>query len=1633
MDCVFHAFREYLAFESEALPFPRIWEILAKPTPLSIDDPVSSRTATWHTEMDEAARAYYWKYLRQYDGLIFHRKTAPSSELASITSAAGIERKRLIKDTTITADEREDLVDVTALTLEEIYQVYGPEGVRLTIGVTEAVRRRYLCGVTEESFAPKKLETLSHIARRRERGMTQIQLTKALKSKPQTVFHFVLGLLKDHDQSEDIDVSSALLKIKREKLAAIDQEGIEGSERADHVLQSGLISRQVLVLLEKAQGRAIHVEDLIATLLPKLNNPSHRRWFNRLMRHMQDDGYLKTVKVQAEGSMGAEKSGYADVDTGSESATLEGKEEEDEVEVVDKVSWKNARRCAILLPAGAAWLEKDRKKEKEDTRDQGTSRQGLSTAHMNAMTNQLDIKMPGQTSTLAHGRGLQVGLALEQQVYRLLQEAGRKGATQGEMEERLGGINHKQFLRGVEHLGSVDPTTKVDTFVQVVEFEGRERRFRYYSSTAYADMMREGKESEMMGMTCLDGRGSEGGGDIVMNDSAESLEKGRSGEASPRPTNSTTPRSTPQVIESAQASAKLYARNKANIPSASQVRSVNASRRRQVILDWIEADGIIGNGVVEVRKFNQRLAQTFPDTEGQGGYEVCRRTFLRTVRVMEAEKSLHTLTVHVPLPEGGSQERSVILRNDIAAEDPLVAAFVQRLKEDYMIRTQASIFRPIERAEGLKVAKIKDVVGEKRKRAPGEGNGGQRMDDDEEEEEEEEEEDEEEERSSTPKDSSGRSEKSWWFRAESLGYIRSKFLRARALHEFIVRHLQDMAAEDETGKTDSSSRTFRSAILLSIFTLDLYLKIVGHTLDGEALNAFLDQADDAREMRQLRDTRLVELPLAIREDIIGSGRYLGKLRNKTHGSLQILQTLGLVVSADEDTDADGSEEMSRNSRVKGKGRRHKGRIPSQKEGLHYLYTLPLRVTFPEIMDEDGQACDVESVEQAERYWVDLQTLVHRTYVEDRDRSGPLQKRGPSTGPISHIFRLRSWIQSARVTLDQRRSLMRYVDRGTGRTPYSSVPLCRKIAGEIRMPVEQVSSFYWKVQKDISRRRSLISQKKRQGGRLLSVDRDTSLEMEDETSSVGPRPSKTLSSNHPGALQEDNVEEEEEEEKGGDEEDELSGSSINLLSISSRSSGRRSGPRLTRLVWSKDMEERLLFGITVLRLVAPRQSYADPTSLSSILPEITQYAITMERIRRKSGMLLQTPRGVNKTRTIRTFLIPILEQAYIQGDLTRPKGLISGSRARDGEEEGDEEEEGYEEDEEEGDEDGESGPSQNSHLIPTEWLQKTMAYLWEVFGKKGGHLAREEEEEMAESRKLDQKARRGYSLMKSGAQTRARYVVHAGDKGDMEGPADRRSGAAISHLSFLSSQSTDLGIMDGVPTGAHMGIYGDGGEEGDGGSRGAGPWVHVSGGKEPPRDAMIFRFKDAQQRALTLNVNEGSGDSVEEVWKDEADGTRTMSGDERSSFLEEGLDESAIEMQRERTLVERDGLRLQILVKATILTPEEEYDSAVAFHLLHRSSTDRAPIGNVIQQLMDKGILSKHKPVSGGLGGRKVLGRGLHLTERFATTLANGLPEPLFPQAVFFHRKHNPPQDHFLAARPFFLSSIEMRMLPVMIL
>lgn len=175
--------------------------------------------------------------------------------------------------------------------------------------------------------------------------------------------------LKGYDGLEGTAPSLSLLKLKQEKQGTGRQRDIDNLAGPDQALQSDLITRQVLVLLEQAKGQAIDLRELQATLLPATRGRVHNRWFNRLIRTMYDDELLRIVKIRVKGVTDTAKLEEADVEM--EDRPIDPDNEGDggwEDEKRIKHAWKNASRCALLLPAGLAWIKKDRERRRDETR-----------------------------------------------------------------------------------------------------------------------------------------------------------------------------------------------------------------------------------------------------------------------------------------------------------------------------------------------------------------------------------------------------------------------------------------------------------------------------------------------------------------------------------------------------------------------------------------------------------------------------------------------------------------------------------------------------------------------------------------------------------------------------------------------------------------------------------------------------------------------------------------------------------------------------------------------------------------------------------------------------------------------------------------------------------------------------------------------------------------------------------------------------------------------------------------------------------------------------------------------------------------------------------------------------------------
>ncbi|KAJ2712777.1 hypothetical protein H4R19_002579, partial [Coemansia spiralis] len=248
---------------------------------------------------DSALRRYLWPLIVRQRELIFVCKGATVYDGASPDSAATATAKRFLAL---------DAAGVEAQYPNLIVRATQPAIYRELFGREEGNER-----VVASANAYRILVELS---RAREQGITQFRLSKDLSIDPRSAFHFVnvldtYGLIVKYATFDNGSNTKLLVLRRFTKESPGSGSGqadpaahATGDGAADH--GSGEITRlvrsrmrqRISDILQAAEGGLMVETDVVDALGLDIWKESHRKYFHRVMRDLNANGFVETVRIR---------------------------------------------------------------------------------------------------------------------------------------------------------------------------------------------------------------------------------------------------------------------------------------------------------------------------------------------------------------------------------------------------------------------------------------------------------------------------------------------------------------------------------------------------------------------------------------------------------------------------------------------------------------------------------------------------------------------------------------------------------------------------------------------------------------------------------------------------------------------------------------------------------------------------------------------------------------------------------------------------------------------------------------------------------------------------------------------------------------------------------------------------------------------------------------------------------------------------------------------------------------------------------------------------------------------------------------------------------------------------------------
>lgn len=609
-------------------------------------------------------------------------------------------------------------------------------------------------------------------------------------------------------------------------------------------------------------------------------------------------------------------------------------------------------------------------------------------------------------------------------------------------------LNNRLLARILDTLCKPVPDSEKALVNRVVEFVGRERRYRYYSQDACREGITDDHKDLLARTKATPSAASSSGArkskvttqaptlsdtaaahhpttntavNSIAIDAPDNLNQSSSsiseGASAPSPSSRPpvpAPVSTPTKASSSVTPEKFV--------------SVEVLRRRRILMTIIEEKRIAELHSSLVMEYQTVKARLYPDQELSTVID--RKTLYRTISILEQEGLVKLFKIsNIPSPGGGLISKTFVLHPDVDPESEVVKAFVKDCSSRHLL-FGALANKPMQRVE--KVALEVETLDEMQQRLGGEFYKGPNVPF-------------AEVGAVKPKEHESKTKvyaQDGGDYSIEYGWIHAKMMRALVFHRFL---LDKMEVRDQRLFTFSArANVFNTAPVFEMLPLRVFLIVVGFVQEPTEENR--DYLDEHKES----NIALCTLPDHMRRITMPNTNFKRRLRE----ALEILDALGLVSPLEAPPSGQEPLKYAQNHLV----------LNTQYE-LHLNVRAPLHSITPELIDEDlagRKTYDVMSPSGCREFWTDLQATASSMRVPDES---PVAKSSfrPWTDIratfLRNLCNRRIWADSLRVTPIQRETLMKYVNKTTRFVPNIKDARMSTIIKETGLPIDHVVQFY----------------------------------------------------------------------------------------------------------------------------------------------------------------------------------------------------------------------------------------------------------------------------------------------------------------------------------------------------------------------------------------------------------------------------------------------------------------------------------------------------------------------------------------------------------------------------------------------
>ncbi|GJJ74860.1 general transcription factor 3C polypeptide 1 [Entomortierella parvispora] len=653
--------------------------------------------------------------------------------------------------------------------------------------------------------------------------------------------------------------------------------------------------------------------------------------------------------------------------------------------------------------------------------------------------------------------GICVHKSVEHQIYTLICDSKSTGILAKEIRYHMDNMNLRLMARILDGLCKSSADVPQPHCRRVLEFKGREKRYRYFSATSFKDSLDEDEKQYIETTNKKSASHQKKSGSNPALADTQAVRVAASSNRHVDLTTAATPGPSSPVAATEAPTTPTQEGSRRPVPRAKKGKgaavlpeegapnpdryiSVALMQRRKVILSMVERDKMMeiqGPLVAQYQAEKRRLYPEESDTT-----VIDRRTLYRTINLLESEKKVRIIKVdNLPMVGGGMQSKTFCLDYELDPESEEVRRFVKDSTNRNFLFGSLS-YRPTRKQEELEIEvetldELQQRLGGRALAGPeipfarlGAVNNKNKK------------------RDRSPQGGGGDFDGSQY--CYEFGWIRAKMMRALIFHRFIVDRQE--AKDSRLYPHGNLPDVMATAPVFETLPLRIFMLIIGVVEEASA-----------EAKAYMEDPKNAAIPLGATPDFLSRIRRPTKyFKKRLREALEILDAVGLVSPLEE---MHGVQDSSLKLDYRPCNNHL---VLNTHYKVHRLVQAPLHPITPDLLDADlshRKEYDLFQRNQCKAFWLDLQSTSANLTTERALNKVSMER------PWSEIRRnfllslcnKRLWTDPIRISAEQKNMLMMYVDKKRQFAPVGNRAKLDRIAAQTGLPSESVAQFYKSLQ------------------------------------------------------------------------------------------------------------------------------------------------------------------------------------------------------------------------------------------------------------------------------------------------------------------------------------------------------------------------------------------------------------------------------------------------------------------------------------------------------------------------------------------------------------------------------------------